>query len=95
MRLRESAAALRSRSGIADAELARGIADAAGRRGPRRTGADGGPPGDAAVRITVSRGPLERRGLMPPGFEDVEPTIVIQASPYARPPAELLERGLA
>ena len=50
--------------------------------------------GDAAIRVTVSRGPLEKRGLLPPGFEDVAATIAIQAWPYAPPPDELLERGV-
>ena len=95
VRLRASAAALSLQLGIADGALARGIAELLAAEGLDGTGADGGPVGDAALRITVSRGPLERRGLMPPGFEDVEATIVIQAWPYARQPAELLERGVA
>jgi branched-chain amino acid aminotransferase len=47
------------------------------------TGRDGGPVGDAAIRITVSRGPVERRGLLPPDFEEVVATVAIQAWPYA------------
>ncbi len=53
-----------------------------------------GPPGDASIRITASRGPLERRGLLPPGWDTVSATVAIQAWPYAPPPAELLERGI-
>ncbi len=50
--------------------------------------------GDAAIRITVSRGPLERRGLLPAGFQDLVATVAIQAWPYAPAAAELLERGV-
>ena len=85
----------RSSSASATSALARGIADLLAAEGLAGTGADGEPIGDAALRITVSRGPLERRGLLPPGFEDVEATIAIQAWPYVRPPADLLERGVA
>ncbi len=94
-RLRASAVALSLQLGVGDETLARGIADLLAAEGLDGTGAGGGPIGDAALRITVSRGPLERRGLMPPGFEDVEATIAIQAWPYVRPPADLLERGVA
>ncbi|NJD28394.1 MAG: 2-keto-4-methylthiobutyrate aminotransferase [Chloroflexi bacterium] len=56
--------------------------------------ADGldGPAGDASVRITVSRGTVVGRGLLP--AERVEPTILVQAWPVQPPPIELLERGL-
>lgn len=46
-------------------------------------GRAGGPVGDAAIRITVSRGPVERRGLLPPDFDEVTATVAIQAWPYA------------
>jgi branched-chain amino acid aminotransferase len=49
---------------------------------------------DASLRITVTRGSLERRGLLPPGWEVADPTIVVQAFPFVPPPAELLERGV-
>ncbi len=57
-------------------------------------GADGlaGPDGDASIRITVSRGAIAARGLLP--LEHVTPTIVIQAWPVPAPPADHLERGL-
>lgn len=45
----------------------------------------------AAVRVTVSRGAVEGRTLLPP--EDVRPNMVIQAWPVD-PPPELLSRGL-
>jgi branched-chain amino acid aminotransferase len=40
----------------------------------------GGPNGDASIRITVSRGPFQARGVLP-AEEGVAPTIVIQAWP--------------
>jgi len=56
--------------------------------------ADGldGPSGDASVRITVSRGAITTRGLLPQ--EHADPTVVIQAWPVAQTPADHLERGL-
>lgn len=48
---------------------------------------------DAAIRITVSRGPFFGRGLLPPDGQ-VTPTIVIQAWPVAPPPPGHLENGL-
>jgi branched-chain amino acid aminotransferase len=93
-RLRESAAALAIPIGLDDATLAHGIAGLLAAEGLAGNGADGTEPGGAALRITVSRGPLARRGLLPAGFQEAHPTIVIQAWPYAPPPAELLARGL-
>jgi branched-chain amino acid aminotransferase len=56
--------------------------------------ADGldGPDGDASIRITVSRGTMTGRGLLP--LEATRPTVVIQAWPVAPTPADHLERGL-
>ncbi|MEX2010849.1 MAG: aminotransferase class IV [Chloroflexota bacterium] len=53
----------------------------------------GGPDGDAAIRITVSRGRFTGRGLLPPD-EQVSPTIVVQAWPVLPPPPGHIERGL-
>jgi branched-chain amino acid aminotransferase len=47
---------------------------------------------DASVRITISRGAVTERGLLP--GEPTDATIVIQAWPVAPPPAGHLERGL-
>jgi branched-chain amino acid aminotransferase len=58
----------------------------------RAEGLDG-PDGDASVRITVTRGALRGRGLLPAG-EHVAPTIAIQAWPVLPPPPDHLERGL-
>ena len=52
----------------------------------------GGPDGDASVRITVSRGVVSARGLLP--ATDGQATIVIQAWPVAPPPAGHLDVGL-
>jgi branched-chain amino acid aminotransferase len=52
----------------------------------------GGPDGDASVRITVSRGTVPGRGLLP--ADRSEPTIVIQAWPVAPAPRGHLEQGL-
>jgi branched-chain amino acid aminotransferase len=51
-----------------------------------------GPDGDASVRITVSRGAVPGRGLLP--ADRSEPTIVIQAWPVAPAPRGHLEQGL-
>jgi branched-chain amino acid aminotransferase len=52
-----------------------------------------GAEGDAAIRITVSRGRFAGRGLLPPD-ERVRPTVVVQAWPVLPPPPGHLERGL-
>lgn len=52
-----------------------------------------GAEGDASVRITVTRGPFQGRGLLPPD-EDVPATLVIQAWPVVPPPAGHIEHGL-
>src|SRR5207244_8347669 len=46
----------------------------------------GGPDGDASIRITVSRGTVTARGLLP--LEHVAPTAVIQAWPVPPPRSE-------
>jgi branched-chain amino acid aminotransferase len=69
-----------------DARLAAGISEL--------LAADGlaGPDGDASIRITVSRGAITGRGLLP--LERPNPTVVIQAWPVPPPPADHLERGI-
>jgi branched-chain amino acid aminotransferase len=57
-------------------------------------GSDGRTPGDAAIRVTVSRGVYAARGLAPRG-ETTGPTIVVQAWPHAEPPSEVLSAGLS
>jgi branched-chain amino acid aminotransferase len=52
-----------------------------------------GPEGDASIRITVSRGAIVARGLLPHGPPPAA-TVVVQAWPVVPPPADHLERGL-
>jgi branched-chain amino acid aminotransferase len=93
VRLREGAEALTIRL-PADDVLAHGIRsllDVEHLSGP---GDDRLAPGDASVRITVSRGPLERRGTLPPGWERTDPTIVIQVWGHTPAPARLVQDGI-
>jgi len=46
----------------------------------------------AAVRVTVSRGAVDGRALLPP--DDVRPNLVVQAWRVDPPPPELLSQGL-
>ena len=71
----------------AEVELARGIAELLSAEGLD------GPTGDASIRITVSRGTVRSRGLLPIG-DAPTPTIAIQAWAVTPPPADHLERGL-
>jgi len=48
---------------------------------------------DASIRITITRGPIFVRGLLP-ADERVAPTIAIQAWPVLPPRADHLEQGL-
>jgi branched-chain amino acid aminotransferase len=94
-RLRAGCQVLGLNLSVGDDQLADGIAALlAAERLAGAGPADAGPIGDAAIRITVSRGPLERRGLLPPGFEDLVATVVIQAWPYVATAPALLERGV-
>jgi branched-chain amino acid aminotransferase len=47
---------------------------------------------EVAIRVTVSRGAVDGRALLPP--DDVRPNLVIQGWRVEPPPAELLERGV-
>ena len=86
-RLRRSANGLDIQLGAGtEARIADGIAELLAADG--LAAADG----DASIRITVSRGAITARGLLP--LEHVTPTIVIQAWPVPPPPADHLERGL-
>jgi len=67
-----------------DDELAAGIAAAV----------EANAPADAAVRVTVSRGAPSRRGLLPAGWRELRPTIVIQAWLHMPLPEEMLARGV-
>ena len=93
-RLRESAAALEI--GLPDDPQAfgRAISELLAAEGLDRDGADGSPPADAAVRITVSRGPLAARGMLPSTWRTARPTILVQAWPHVPPAPAVLEEGL-
>ena len=95
-RLRESAAALAIRLPYDDDALSEAIGMVLTAEGLAANGSlrEGPPPGDAALRITASRGPVDARGLLPAGVEATEATVVIQAWPYAPPSADLLDRGV-
>ncbi len=93
-RLGESAEALAIRLPFDAAILAAGIHELLAAEGFVGPGEGEAPPGDAAIRITVSRGPIGQRGLLPPGLEAIEATVAIQAWAYAEPSAALLERGV-
>ena len=93
-RLRESAVPLQIPLPADDAPIVAAIRTLLRAEGLAGDGSDGRPPGDAALRITVSRGVFAARGLAPRGASS-GPTIVIQAWPHAAPPSETLEVGLS
>jgi branched-chain amino acid aminotransferase len=88
-RLRDSAAATALPVPLTNEAFATAIRDLLTAAGLTGTGE---PPGDAAVRITVSRGPVEVRNA--PASVAPEPTVAIQAAPFAPPPTRVLEHGL-
>lgn len=89
-RLRRSAGGLAIElPGDVEARLARGIAELLAAEG--LDGRDA----DASIRITVSRGSLTSRGLLPPAGEHLVPTIVVQAWPVLPPPSGHLDRGIS
>ena len=93
-RLRENAAVLELPL-PPEAEIVRGIGDLLAAEkldGPGAARDLDDPPGDAAMRITASRGPVEQRGLA--ASATATGTLAIQAWPFAPPSAELLERGV-
>ncbi len=93
-RLRESAVLLDLPLPIDDESLAAAIDELLLAEGLAGAGTDGRDPGDAALRITISRGPAEQRGLLPAGRGPRNGTLAIQAWPYVPPTPELLERGV-
>ncbi len=91
-RLHQSADVLSIVLPAADEALEAGIHDLLGALGLDGVGPDN--VGDAAVRITVSRGSTSKRGLLPSGWRELHSTIVITAWPYEPPPSALLGRGV-
>ncbi len=93
-RLHESAEALAIHLPVGRPDLVDGIRSLLAAEDLDGSGGDGGTIGDAALRITVSRGSIAQRGLLPAGVEAIEPTVVIQAWPYTAPTAAILASGL-
>src|SRR5687768_10578233 len=90
-RLRENAAVL-DLPLLPEEEIVRGIGDLLAAEHLDGRGSEDEPPGDAAMRITASRGPVEQRGLA--ASAAATGTLAIQAWPFAPPAADLLERGV-
>jgi branched-chain amino acid aminotransferase len=92
--LAEHLARLRRSAGGLDIELDAGLEDRLARGIAELLAADGldEPDGDASIRITLSRGAVTSRGLLP--AEATAPTVVIQAWPVTPPPLGHLEDGL-
>ena len=82
-RLREGLAALSIPMPFTDGELGAAIASVVAANAP----------GDASVRVTVTRGPIAGRGTLPAGWHEAQPTVAIQAWPYVPAAADLVERG--
>ncbi len=93
-RLRHGCAVLGINLSVGDDELAGAIEELLAAEELAGTGRDGSAIGDASIRLTVSRGPLERRGLLPAGFGNLVATVAIQAWPYLPASAALLEDGV-
>ncbi len=83
-RLREGLAIMAIPMPWSDGELATAIAEVVA----------GNAPADAALRLTVSRGAPIARGLLPAGWPELRPTVVIQAWPHVPLSAERLARGV-
>jgi branched-chain amino acid aminotransferase len=87
-RLHRSLAAMAIEIQFGDEEIAAGISDLLA-----SMAWDGQePPGDAAIRLTVSRGFDPTRGVVP--HASAEASVVIQAWPFNPPTPETLARGL-
>jgi branched-chain amino acid aminotransferase len=92
-RLHGSLAALAFELPFDDDVVAAGIAELLAAEGWDGAGSPDGvePPGNAVVRITVSRGFDPTRGIMPTA--GARATVAVQAWPYAPPAARALEQG--
>ncbi len=83
-RLRVGLAALAIPMPFGDEELTAAVAAVAAANAPE----------DAALRITVTRGPMQGRGTLPAGWREAVPTVAVQAWPHLPVPAALVERGV-
>ena len=92
-RLHDSMAALDFELPFDDAAMGAGIVELLAAEGWDRMGSPDGaePPGDAAVRITVSRGFDPTRGVKP--NDGGRATVAIQAWPFVPPAPRVLEEG--
>jgi branched-subunit amino acid aminotransferase/4-amino-4-deoxychorismate lyase len=92
-RLHDSMAALAFELPFDDGVVAAGIAELLAAEGWDGAGSPDGaePPGDAVVRITVSRGFDPTRGVPPQ--DGLRATVAIQVWPYVPPAARALEQG--
>ena len=93
-RLRESAVPLGIPLPPDDAPIVAGIAALLAAEDLADDGSSGRAPGDAALRITVTRGAYTSRGLAPTGPSS-GPSMVITAWPHTAPSASLLRDGLS
>ena len=78
----------------ANAPAEAGAPGAAGTPGDAAAPGVAGTPGDAAVRITVSRGAPIGRGLLPAGWRNLAPTVLVQAWPHVPVSPGVLARGV-
>ncbi len=83
-RLREGMAILAIPMPWSDAEIAAAMADVVTANAPA----------DASVRITVSRGAPMGRGLLPAGWREMRPTVVVQAWPHVPLSLQVPARGV-
>jgi branched-chain amino acid aminotransferase len=83
-RLREGLDALEIRLAWSDADIAAAIEATVAVNAPA----------DAVVRLTVSRGAPQARGLLPAGWRDLRATLVVQSWPHEDVAPVALERGV-
>jgi branched-chain amino acid aminotransferase len=93
-RLRESAVPLGIGLPADDAPIVTAIHALLAAEGLAGDGSDGHAAGDAAIRVTVSRGVYAARGLAPRGATS-GPTLVVQAWPHVEPASKVLSAGLS
>lgn len=83
-RLREGLATMAIPMPLPDAEILAAIASVVAANAPL----------DAAVRLTVSRGAPDGRGLLPTDWRALAPTLVVQAWPHFALARDVLARGV-
>jgi branched-chain amino acid aminotransferase len=93
-RLLEGAAALELNLPVDGEGILAGLRALLEAAGLSETGLAGGAPGDAAIRITVTRGALAGRGTLPADWRSAAATVAIQTWPYVPPTPDQLGFGL-